>query len=64
MPIRRLTRTPSVPAGSLSVLLAPYGGAMRTGAHLSVDSAPNCMDIFSTTTNRHATNAQLRPNTV
>eukprot|EP00966_Prymnesium_polylepis_P253194 5852020-Prymnesium_polylepis.1 len=42
MPIRRLTRTPALPAGSLSVLLAPYGDAMRIGAHKSVGSAPNC----------------------
>eukprot|EP00966_Prymnesium_polylepis_P303126 7002123-Prymnesium_polylepis.1 len=36
MPIRRLTRTPALPAGSLSALLAPYGGAMQTEAHKSV----------------------------
>eukprot|EP00966_Prymnesium_polylepis_P228140 5279694-Prymnesium_polylepis.2 len=30
MTIRRLTRTPGLPAGSLSALLALYGGAMRT----------------------------------
>eukprot|EP00966_Prymnesium_polylepis_P207356 4803300-Prymnesium_polylepis.1 len=48
MPIRRLTvtRTPALPAGSLSALLAPYGGAMRTGAHMSVGSAPNTVGYF------------------
>ena len=61
MPIRRLTRTPALPAGSLSALLAPYGGAMRTGAHIPVGNAPNCRSIVSTA-NRRNTNAQLRPN--
>eukprot|EP00966_Prymnesium_polylepis_P307613 7109161-Prymnesium_polylepis.1 len=61
MPIRRLTRTPALSAGSLSALLAPYGGAMRTEAHQSVGSAPNCRVIVSMTT-RHDTNAHLRPN--
>ena len=63
MPIRRLTRTPALPAASLSALLALYGGAMQTGAHLSVGSAPNCRAIVSTT-NRRDTNARLRPNGV
>eukprot|EP00966_Prymnesium_polylepis_P113243 2618879-Prymnesium_polylepis.1 len=55
MPIRRLTRTPALPAASLSARLTPYmvarrvprhsavyGGAMRPEAHKSVGSAPNC----------------------
>eukprot|EP00966_Prymnesium_polylepis_P220961 5111077-Prymnesium_polylepis.1 len=62
MPVRRLTRTPALlPAGSLSALLAPYGGAMRTGAHIPVGNAPNCRGIVSTA-NRRITNAHLRPN--
>eukprot|EP00966_Prymnesium_polylepis_P249111 5759572-Prymnesium_polylepis.1 len=36
---------------------------MRAGAHMSVGSAPNCRDIVSAT-NRHGTNANLRPNGV
>eukprot|EP00966_Prymnesium_polylepis_P121450 2806883-Prymnesium_polylepis.1 len=61
MRIRRLMRTPALPAGSLSALLAPYGGAMRTGAQMSVGSAPNCRGIVSTTSRRD-NNAHLRPN--
>eukprot|EP00966_Prymnesium_polylepis_P243778 5637811-Prymnesium_polylepis.1 len=34
---------------------------MRTGAHRSVGSAPNCRGIVSTT-NRRDTNAHLHPN--
>eukprot|EP00966_Prymnesium_polylepis_P028158 650961-Prymnesium_polylepis.1 len=50
MPIRRLTRHPALPAGSLSALLTPYSGAMRAEAHKSVGSAPNCTGIVSVTT--------------
>eukprot|EP00966_Prymnesium_polylepis_P037099 861137-Prymnesium_polylepis.1 len=63
MPIRRLTRTPALLAGSLSAPLAPYGGAMRTGARMSVGSAPNFRGIVSMT-HRRDTNAHLRPNGV
>eukprot|EP00966_Prymnesium_polylepis_P074974 1739282-Prymnesium_polylepis.1 len=51
MPIRRLMRTPALPTGSLSALLAPYGGAMRSGAHSPVGTnthlRPNCRTVPS-----------------
>eukprot|EP00966_Prymnesium_polylepis_P235923 5456364-Prymnesium_polylepis.1 len=63
MPIRRLTRTPALSAASLSTLLAPYGGAMRTEAHKSVGSTPNCRGNVSMT-NRRDTSAHMRANGV
>eukprot|EP00966_Prymnesium_polylepis_P124116 2870249-Prymnesium_polylepis.1 len=61
MPIRHLTRTPALPAASLSAPLAPYGGAMHTGAHKSVGSVLNCRGIVSMT-NRRDANAHMRAN--
>eukprot|EP00966_Prymnesium_polylepis_P075974 1761333-Prymnesium_polylepis.1 len=63
MPTRRLTRTPALSAVSLSALLAPYGGAMRTETHKSVGSASNCRGIVSMT-NRRDTIAHMRANGV
>eukprot|EP00966_Prymnesium_polylepis_P028621 663102-Prymnesium_polylepis.1 len=60
-----LTRTPALPAASLSArrcsMLAPYGGAMRPEAHKSVGSAPSCRAIVSMT-NRRGINAHMRAN--
>eukprot|EP00966_Prymnesium_polylepis_P241125 5576420-Prymnesium_polylepis.1 len=63
MPNRRLTRTPALPAASLSALLAPYGGVMRPEAHTSVGSAPNCRGIVSMT-HRRDTDAHMHANGV
>eukprot|EP00966_Prymnesium_polylepis_P020312 467987-Prymnesium_polylepis.1 len=65
MPIRRLTRTPALPArrglSERASLLAPYGGGMRPEAHTSVGSWPNCRDIVIMT-NIRDTNAHMRAN--
>eukprot|EP00966_Prymnesium_polylepis_P145274 3354909-Prymnesium_polylepis.1 len=65
MPIRRLTRTPDLPAASLSALLALYGGACvpKQEAQKSVGSAPNCRGIVSMTNGRDTNgNAHMRAN--